>query len=426
MSKSEFGRPGRTTASIWPSLLQALAALVVVALGVFGARYLIIMKKPPQRMDPNNLAPLVEARRLDKRDIEMIVRGYGTVTPKVKVEIVPEVAGKLVYVNPQFKAGGIIAAGEQILQIDKRDYELAVQQANAIVAEAQVRLDTEKAEAQVAREEWEKLHPDTEPTSPLVLRLPQIRRAESSLDSAKAQLATAELKLERTSISLPFDALIISERADLGQYVVMGQSLGVANGIDSVEIEVPLEDEELAWFDIFDNPTSHNPAKPSAQYTKAQVKANFAGADHVWQGRVVRTTGQVDTTSRMVSVVVEVPKPFDASDGRPPLLPGIFAEVLIHGKTIKDLVAVPRDAIREGNMVWTVIDNRLHIVTLKIIRADKDFAYVTSELDDGAEIITSSLDVVVDGMEVRTREPKKTDEERTAQDGNRPAKSEGN
>jgi len=425
MSKIDHKVSGGRAASVWGSLLQGLVALIIVAGGVIGARYLIKMKKPPGRMDPNNPAPLVEAQRLGKRDIQMIVRGHGTVTPKVKVEIVPEVPGKLVHVHPQFKAGGRIGAEEEILRIDQRDYELAVQQGDAVVAEAQVRLDTEKAEAQVARKEWEKLHPDTKPTSPLVLRLPQIRRAESALESAKAQLAIAKLKLERTSISLPFDSLIISERADLGQYVVMGQSLGVANGIDSVEIEVPLEDEELAWFDIFDNPTFHDPSKSSAQYTKARVKANFVGADHVWEGRVVRTTGQVDTTSRMISVVVEVPKPFDTSGGRPPLLPGIFAEVLIHGKTIEDVVAVPRDAVREGNKVWTIVDNRLHIVTLKIIRADKDFAYVTSELDDGAKIITSSLDVVVDGMEVRTQEREKTDEEGTAQEDNRPAKSEG-
>lgn len=403
MSKIDRKVSGGRTASVWGSLLQGLVALIIVAGGVFGARYLIKMKTPPGRTDPNNPAPLVEAQRLGKRDIQMIVRGHGTVTPKVKVEIVPEVSGKLVHVHPQFKAGGRIATGEEILRIDPRDYEFAVQQADAAVAEAQVRLDTERAEAQVAREEWEKLHPGAEPTSPLVLRLPQIRRADSSLESAKAQLEIAKLKLERTSISLPFDALVISERADLGQYVVMGQSLGVANGIESVEIEVPLEDEELAWFDVFYNSTSHPPTESSAQFAKAEVKADFAGADHVWEGRVVRTTGQVDTTSRMVSVVVEVKEPFDTTGGRPPLLPGIFVEVLIQGKTLSGVVAVPRDAVREGNKVWTVVDNKLQIVILKMVRSDKEYAYVTSGLDDGAMIVTSSLDVVLDGMDVRTQ-----------------------
>ena len=47
----------------------------------------------------------------------------------------------------------------QLLKIDPRDYELAVQQAKAFVAEAQVSLDLEKAEAEVARKEWKQLNP---------------------------------------------------------------------------------------------------------------------------------------------------------------------------------------------------------------------------------------------------------------------------
>jgi len=417
---------GARRAGILADVIQALVALIVVALGILGARYLIKMKKPPRRTDPNSPAPLVEAQRLVKRDMEMVVKGHGTVRPKVKVEIVPEVSGKIVYVHPQFKAGGLIAAKEQILKIDQRDYELAVQQANAVVTDAQVRLDTEKAEAQVARQEWEKLHPGVEPTSPLVVRIPQIRTAEAALESAKAKLAVAELKLERTAISLPFDVLIVSERADLGQYVVVGQSLGVANGIEAVEIEVPLEDDELEWFDVFENTVSSGNNKSKVPCTPALVKANFAGAERTWEGCVVRTTGQVDTMSRMVSVVVEVAKPFDKSGGRAPLLPGVFTEVLIQGKTIRDVVAIPRDAIREGNKVWTVVDDRLKIVTLDIVRADKEFAYVTSDLDGGAMIITSSLDVVLDGMQVRAKVQGDSGEDATGRTLEKPNESEAN
>jgi len=420
IQKSRRSEPAGKNGAILRGLVQGLVAIIIVALGALGARQLIKMRKPPVRKDPNTLAPLVEVTSLAKRDMQMVVRGYGTVSPKVKVEIIPEVSGKVVSIHPELKAGGFIRAGEQILQIDPRDYQLAVQQANAAVAEAQVRLDTEKAEAQVAQKEWQELHPGKEPDSPLVLRLPQIRRAEAALESAKAQLAIAKLKLERTSLSLPFDALIISERVDLGQYVVVGQSLGVAYGIESVEIEVPLEDNELAWLDVFGSPVQFNGNKPPVKRTTAQVKADFAGSEHIWEGRVVRTTGQVDKTSRMVTIVVEVTKPFDSTGGRPPLLPGVFVEVLIKGRTVKDIIAVPRDAVREGNKFWEYCDGRLRVRTLKIVRADKEFAYVTSGLDDGARIIVSSLDAVVNDMEVRTEDDKVSGDK---QDNSAPAES---
>jgi RND family efflux transporter MFP subunit len=384
-------------------LLRFLIPLGIIGAGVLVMVILVKSKKLPQRVEKNTPAPLVEVQKLNVRDIQMVVRGFGTVSPKVQVEIVPQVAGKVVYFNPQFKVGGFVRAGEKLLQIDPRDYELALQQARAIVADATVKLDLEKAEAQVARKEWEQLNPDTEPTSPLVLREPQIRQAQALLESARAQLATAELSLERTRLSLPIDAVIVSEKVDLGQFVSVGQSIGVAYGVESVEIEVPLRDEELAWFDIPGNPVSFNGGRSADGNTVARVETDFAGARHTWTGYVMRTTGQIDKTSRFVSVVVEVPKPFEKSDSRPPLVPGMFVEVLIEGRVLKNAVPVPRDAVHSGNEVWVVRDDRLHVVPLSIVRTDKDFAYAASGLDDGAQIVVSALDIVTDGMEVRAQ-----------------------
>lgn len=383
-------------------LVQSFIAVVILGAGIVGAYVLVKLRKPPEKTEQNVQAPLVKIEPLEVRDIPMVIQGHGTVNPKVQVDIIPEVAGKVVFVHPELKVGGFIRKDEKILQIDPSDYELAVQQAEASVAEATVRLETEQAEADVARKEWDELNPGTEPTSLLVLREPQIRQAKATLASANAQLATAKLRLERTSLSLPFDGLITSERVDLGQYVVTGQSLGMAFGTEAVEIEVPLKDDELAWFDVFAHSifTDGNP-NPRTQ-TPVEVRADFAGAEHTWQGRVVRTTGQVDKMSRMVVVVIEVQDPFKIANGRPPLLPGVFAEVLIQGRTLCNAVAVPRDAVREGNQVWLVNDGRLHIQPLDVIRADKDYAYVTSDIPDGAKVVLSSLDAVVGGMAVRT------------------------
>jgi RND family efflux transporter MFP subunit len=384
-------------------LKQFVISLSIIILGALSTYILIKSRKPPQRKEQEIIAPLVMVKQLKAKDIQMVIRAYGTVSPKVEVDIVPEVPGKVVSVNPSLKAGGLIPAGAQILQIDKRDYEFAVQQTNAVVADALVRLEIEMAEAEVARREWEQLHPGTEPNSPLVLHESQVRQTKAALESAKAQLATAQLRLERTSLSLPFDALIISEKVDLGQYMAAGQPVAVAYGIDTVEIEIPLEDEELAWFDIFEDSASLNGNRASSRKTPAVVKADFAGAEHTWKGYVTRTTGQVDKMSRMISVVVEVPKPFERSNGRPPLLPGIFAEVLIEGKVLKNALAVPRDAIHDSNKVWIVQDDILHIEALDIVRADKDFAYAIARVDHNATIVTSSLDTVTEGMKVRTQ-----------------------
>ena len=401
-------KPDKVNKKMPSSRIQVFIAPSVISIGILIAIVFIKYKKPPQRQEQTVLAPLVKVERLDRRDIQMIIRGYGTVNPRLEVEIVPQVSGKVVWVNPQFKAGGFIRRGELILKIDPRDYELAVRQANAAVAEAQVMLDLEKAEAKIAKEEWLQLHPGQEPDSPLVFREPQIRQAQARLESADAGLANADLSLERTQLSLPVDAMIMSERVDLGQYVMIGQSVGAAYGIESMEIEVPLEDKELAWFTIPNNTVSVNTGESSRKGAIARVKANFAGTSNVWQGSVVRTTGQIDKTSRLISVVVEVSEPFKDSDSTPPLLPGMFVEVSIEGNILKNAIAVPRDAIHNRNEVWLAKDGQLYVQLLETVRADRDFAYADSGLDDGDMIIVSSLDAVIEEMKVRIQSEPET------------------
>lgn len=385
-----------------PRKLQFFLALTILAIGFGSMALLQFMRKAPVKKEQTIIPPLVKAQTISQQDIQMIVRGYGTVGPKVEAEVSPQVSGKVVMINPEFKDGGFVRAGEVLIRIDPRDYELAVQRAEADVAQAEVELDLEKAEAEVARQEWDQLNPGKEPPSPLIVRQPQIRQAQTRLQAAEAQLAIAKLNLERTEVSVPFDGRVINKAVDLGQYVVTGRSIGRIYGIEAVEIEVPLEDRELAWFDIPASLVSANGNTSRKIGAEVEVRSEFAGGVHLWQGRVVRTTGEVDKTSRLVSVVVEVPEPFKAANGRPPLVPGMFVESYIKGKVLKNVLAVPRVAVREGNQVWVVNDGRLHVGQLNIARVDETYAYVVSGLQDRVVVILSSLDAVVEGMRVRT------------------------
>jgi len=403
--KNVFSNLARATGAMPKRRLQVLLVLIIVATGVGIAAALKFTRKAPARTEKNVLAPLVKVQTIGRRDIKMVVQGYGTVQPKVQADVVPQVSGKVVAISENFKDGGFVKANEPLITIDPRDYELAVQRAEAEVASAEVAMDIEKAEAEVSRQEWQQLNPGTEPPSPLVVREPQIRQAETRLQAAQAALATARLSLERTRVSLPFDGRVVRETVDLGQYVMSGQSIGEVYSIEAVEIEVPLEDWELAWFDIPVNPVSINGDSSGKKGSEVEVIADFAGSTHIWQGHVVRTTGEIDKTSRMVSVVVEVPDPFKGADGRPPLVPGMFVELLIKGKILRDALQVPRYAIRSGNQVWVINEDRLRIKQVRIARQDKEYAYVVSGLDDNPAIVVSALEAVTDGMLVRTGEP---------------------
>ncbi len=384
-------------------LKSLIISVVIIGIGILISFLLIKFKREPERVKVETIPPLVTVTQVTAEDKQMIVSGYGTVEPKLKVEIVPQVDGKIVSINPEFKKGGFIPAGEELFKLDPKDYQLEVQQAQAAVAEAEVKLDIEQAEAKVAKEEWKQLNPGKEPDSPLVFRDPQIRQAKAQLESAKAKLQKAKLKLERTNITLPHDIRIVEENVDMGQYVSIGQNCGSAYGTQVVEIPLPLEDDELQWISIPDTLIPNGISGRKQKGSEAIVKSTFAGRRHAWKGYISRVDAEVNQKSRMVTVYIEVPDAFETKNDRPALLPGMFVEVNIKGKVLENSIAVPRDAIHGRNKIWVSNDGKLEIKEISIKRADQNFAYVTNNLNDGDKVILTSMDTVVEGMKVRTQ-----------------------
>ena len=393
------------------ALIQIALVIIVLAGGVKFAKKLITSKKAPARKEIKQLAPLLSASVVYVEDIQVTIKGYGTVGPKAEVKVIPQVSGKVIACHPNFVNGGFFKAGQSLITIEPDDYRLAVEAAQAAVARDQVNLDMELAEAAVAKQEWADINPDKEPTSPLVLREPQIKDAKAQLQGSNAKLATAKLKLKRTVISMPFDGRIAEENVDIGQYLMAGQAIATVYSTDSVEIVVPLEDHELQWFKVSMGYVSGKASRDDL--AQAVVSADFAGKIHTWSGVIVRTEGTIDPASRMVNVVAEVKDPFKISNSRPPLVPGMFVEVDIAGKVMKNTIRIPRHAVRNGDQVWTAVNGTLNIQQVKIARNDKEYAYVTSGLDDGAVIVTSSLDTAIDGMKIRTQLAEETEKAET-------------
>ncbi len=118
---------------------------------------------------------------------------------------------------------------------------------------------------------------------------------------------------------------------------------------------------------------------------------------------MVRTEGVVDTTSRMVTVIVAISNPADRSGEGKEMIPGMFAEVAIHGKRLHEVMTIPRHALRDEGNVWIVVDDRLTIAEVEVARTDDRSAYIVSGIEENSLVVVSSLDIVTNGMNVRTR-----------------------
>jgi len=422
---------------------QLALVAVVIAAGAGVAALLTRLSAEPERTAQEAAGPLVEVHVGRRGDTPVVVAGHGTVEPRVQIDLVPQVSGKVRHVDPALIDGGEFDANDTLVRIEKIDYELAVHQAEARVASAEAavaeaesalqsartELQIQQAEAEVARAEWKQNHPN-QPVPPLVGRQPQVQRARAAVESAraglesargevtsaKAQLRDAQLQLQRTELSVPFAGRVLRENVDVGQHVTTGQSLATVYGTDRLQVHVPLEDRHLQWFDLARPADGNSPGDVAYPGAAATLRADFAGRMRRWAGRAVRTAGRIDPESRLVDVVVEVDETKSIETGRR-LMPGMFVDVAIEGRMLRDVVAVPRHALRGRETVWVATelseaaadpnasDERLHgrlvMRRVTVARSDRDFAYISDGLEDGDAVITSLLDVVTDGMKIR-------------------------
>jgi multidrug efflux system membrane fusion protein len=376
--------------------MKLLLPMLVLLAGAACAWAIIANRPPLEAQVPESEAPLATVIRVEPQTIRLNVHSQGVVTPRTQIDLVPEVAGKVTQVHPGFVAGGFFSAGEVLVTIDPRDYDYAVIEAQASLAEARRQLASEEAQAEQARSEWQALG-EGQP-SPLTLHEPQLAEARAKLKAAEAELAKARLRRSRCELRAPFAGRVQARQAGLGQYVQPGEKLARLYSTDLAEIRLPLSADQLAYLDL---PLGAGKF-PQERYPKVAVTAELAGATHRWEGRIVRLEGALDEATGLLHVVAEVPEPYSSDGHRPPLLAGLFVRAEIEGRERSGLFVLPQGALNAAQEALLVdADERLHIRRLDVLRTEPDRLLVKGGLAAGDRVVVAGVQVPVEGMRVR-------------------------
>ncbi|WP_419164635.1 efflux RND transporter periplasmic adaptor subunit [Candidatus Palauibacter sp.] len=389
-----------------PGFLKRLGqGAIVIGVGVLGFALLFGIRAEPAEVEPPRVIPTVSTVPARVTQGAIKVRGGGTVRPSAEVTIAPQVGGRVIWASPALVSGGRFLEGEPLLRVDPADYENAVEAAEADVAQREVALLEAEENARLALDEWARLaaRENLDPTPPnaLVTRQPQLDAAKAALKSAAARLDDARLALERTWIRAPFNGIVREETVDLGQFVAAGQSVGRLYATDEVEIVVPLSDNEAALIERLWSVR----AGEAETRIPVGITSEYGGVEYVWSGYVDRAESALDEQTRTVDVVVRVPEPFTTPEDeprRPPLLIGSYATVDIEGTSFEEYAVVPAGAVRDGDVLWTVRDDTLLVMTpVEPIQEVDDEAMVLGSIADGTPVIVSMLIFVTDGMTVQ-------------------------
>jgi RND family efflux transporter MFP subunit len=368
---------------------------IVVALAIAG---LILTKPEPQRANatPQPIAVFVDEAR--QETVSLIVHSQGQARPRTQINLVPQVSGRVTYVNPNFIEGGFFEAGETLVQIEDADYHLAVTRAAALVAQAQQGLVREQAEAELAEGEWADLGEG--PASALTLREPQLADARAQLASAQASLQSARLDLERTRVSAPFAGRVRVKSADLGQFVTVGTMLGEVFSTDAILVRLPLTDNDLGLLGI---PIAFEAAN-LADRIPVTLTAVLAGEPRTWTGYITRTESAIDPQTRVLYATAQVDDPYGAAAaGGAPLAVGLFVDAEIEGRSVDGAVVLPRSALRGENSVYVVNEGgTLDIRSVRVVTSTADRLVVSSGVSGGEMVVVSPIRGASAGMRLRS------------------------
>ena len=370
---------------IAPIVILGIAAAVVMAL-VNTQKELETTVKEPVPIAVRAITVMPETKTLT-------VMSEGNVYPRQEAKVIAQLSGEVADLSPNMIAGGEFSKGDVLISIDSRDYEIALNRAAASV-------ERSRAEYRYADSELKRVQSLYGRELASASQLQQAERAQQVSDAmlkeAEAALERAEIDLERTQIVAPFDGRVRTESLDEGQFLQRGAAVATIYATEALEVRLPLPDAQLAYLDPAFAQTG---SAPDDREVAVRLSADFAGAQQTWQGRLIRTEGDISQRSRFVNVIAEVTDTASGDGTRLPL--GLFVRATIDGRTLDNLISLPRTALRDEKTVMVIDDdNKLHFRTIEVFRLSDEEVIVSAGLEAGERVCASPLQFVVEGMPV--------------------------
>ncbi|MFH1810611.1 MAG: efflux RND transporter periplasmic adaptor subunit, partial [Pseudomonadota bacterium] len=383
--------------------------LLIAGAGIFVFLALTFSRSQPHRRSAEATAPLVEVIEAVPAAVPVVVRAMGGVQPSQSVRLMPQVSGRVVFVNPGLLPGGRVKKGELLVQIDPRDFELAIRANQAEVTQAQLAVDVQVGQRSAARRELQLVGGELAPTQQglrLASRESHVENANAQLDAARSRLEQAELSLSRTMLRAPFDARVQERLVDVGQVVSPQSTLASLYSSNEAWAEAALPTEQLRWIDV--------PGLNAEQGSVVRVSQKLTNSvEIVRSGRVLGLLPSLTERGKLARLLIGITDPFavpddDGASSLPasnqtalPLLVGSFVHLEIQGRTLPDLIALPRGALREGGQIW-IRDaaGLLAFRSVEVVWRDDETVYVRGGVQPQERIITSHLSSPIPGMHV--------------------------
>ena len=298
-----------------------------------------------------------------KGDLILSVVTTGQVRAEAMSVLKSETQGTIaaVLVRP----GDRVKQGQPLLQVDPRQLDLAVKDAEAQIDQARLRL-------------LDNTVPDSIVTGKAITG-ERLKNAEirSGIDAAKVALEKAKLEREKATVTAPFDGVMDEVKVSAGERLTSGQEIGRVVDLDHLRIEAAVLEHDL----------------PLIKVGGQAVVTTAAAPDRPVVGTIAAVLPLVDSATRAGRAVIR-------AGGGGVLRPGMYADVRLEATRLPNRIIVPASAVieRDGRpLVFVVKEGRAQWVYINPGRTNGAETEVLPDSSTGQIPVSAGDLVLVEG-----------------------------
>jgi multidrug efflux system membrane fusion protein len=318
-------------------------------------------------------------------DIRYTVQAAGTLVALNTAVVRAKVDGELKALR--FTEGQLVQAGQVLAEIDARPFEAQLNQAQGQFARDAALL--KNAELDLQRYQ-DLLSKDAIARQQVETQAALVRQLQGTVQADQAQIDLANLQLSYTRVTAPISGRLGLKQVELGSLVRSSDPNGLVNITQTQPMAV-----------VFSVPEMHVPL------IMRKLKAGQALPVEAWDRdqKIRLAQGRVSTTDNAIDVAtstLRLKATLDNRDGS--LFPNQFANIRLQLDTLKNVVAVPAQAVQRGTagtFVYVVqADNTVQVQTVQLEAVEGDWQAVKADLKPGQQVVTDGADRLRSGSVV--------------------------
>lgn len=299
---------------------------------------------------------------LARRDLAVTIEAVGSLLAGEAADIHAEVAGQIKSIS--FEEGQPVKKGDLLINIDTSLIETDLLKAKAARDAARAsfnRDDQLKSKGFVADQQYDS--------------------SRAALQAAEAEVANAEILLQKASIVAPFDGIAGLRNFSVGDYAAAGQTLTSIVSLHPLKMSFTVPERDFA-------------AVKAGQEISFTVDA-WPGQD--FKGEIYAIDPRINAENRNFAVRATIPN----EDGR--LRPGMYARIRITTATRPGALMAPEEAVvPQGteSYVFTAEGGKAARRKVELGERREGEVEIKSGLDDNARVITAGVMKLRDGSEI--------------------------